>query len=396
MRSGVINKKNKIGLTDVENMALILSKSTKTVTQLKQVFPTLETNLRGSTVFQASTSASSKGKPAAVLLTEEFLRRTPERLENVWKRCKKLTGTLVTLKRLASVQEQRFHPGSSAIVDVNVSLSPTPPIDVGRINNIGAGGSGSNQNSLRSSSSSTSSSSLSTSTQGSTNLQLIGDRLMTDPKEGTLDDLLDALQNYSTPSINPSSGSKKLSDSKQNTNDSASVPKVAPSISIDKDNHSLSPQKKGMSITSTGKPLKGSAGSNLESQMQTKEQTISGSNVIKGKGITEDTKIPTPCPPPRGSITVTTNGPVHNDASSPSIKLSGGSSCSTKTAPPPPPPRTSSTHPVILGGALESNNNGGHVHGIVRKMSSKINNINNCGKESGGDSSDFRYATVLH
>ena len=89
-------------------MALILSKSTKTVTQLKQVFPSLEANLRGSAAFQSGTSTSSKGKPASVLLTEEFLRRTPERLENVWKRCKKLTGTLVTLKRLASVQEQRF------------------------------------------------------------------------------------------------------------------------------------------------------------------------------------------------------------------------------------------------------------------------------------------------
>ena len=42
----------------------------------------------------------------------------------MWKRCKKLTGTLVTLKRLASVQEQRFHPGASIS---DLSLSPTPP-----------------------------------------------------------------------------------------------------------------------------------------------------------------------------------------------------------------------------------------------------------------------------
>ena len=35
-----------------------------------------------------------------------------------------MTGTLVTLKRLASVQEQRFHPGTSIS---DLSLSPTPP-----------------------------------------------------------------------------------------------------------------------------------------------------------------------------------------------------------------------------------------------------------------------------
>ena len=55
-------------------------------------------------------------------MTEDFLKRTPDRMENIWRRCKKLTGTLVTLKRLASVQEQRFHPGAS----IEMSLSPTP------------------------------------------------------------------------------------------------------------------------------------------------------------------------------------------------------------------------------------------------------------------------------
>ena len=55
-------------------------------------------------------------------MTEDFLKRTPDRMENIWRRCKKLTGTLVTLKRLASVQEQRFHPGTS----IDMSLSPTP------------------------------------------------------------------------------------------------------------------------------------------------------------------------------------------------------------------------------------------------------------------------------
>ena len=47
-RSGVINKKNKISLVDVESMALNLSKCSKTVTLLKQAFPTLEANIKAS------------------------------------------------------------------------------------------------------------------------------------------------------------------------------------------------------------------------------------------------------------------------------------------------------------------------------------------------------------
>ena len=84
-----------INLTDrsvvlkVEAMAVALSKCSKTVTHLRQAYPTLETNLKG----------------GGDLMTE-FLQRSSERLDNAWRRCKKLTGTLVTLKRLASVQEQ--------------------------------------------------------------------------------------------------------------------------------------------------------------------------------------------------------------------------------------------------------------------------------------------------
>ncbi|CAH2238197.1 jg9136, partial [Pararge aegeria aegeria] len=37
-----------------------------------------------------------------------MLEDEPERLELALRRCKKLTGTLVTLKRLACVQEQRL------------------------------------------------------------------------------------------------------------------------------------------------------------------------------------------------------------------------------------------------------------------------------------------------
>ncbi len=114
VRSGVINKKNKILLSDVEALALALSHCSKTVTQLRQAFPALEANLKAN-------GSSSKEEPG---LMAEFLKRSGDRLDNAWKRCKKLTGTLVTLKRLASVQEQRFHP--AGVLGADISLSPTP------------------------------------------------------------------------------------------------------------------------------------------------------------------------------------------------------------------------------------------------------------------------------
>ncbi|EEB10235.1 conserved hypothetical protein [Pediculus humanus corporis] len=61
-----------------------------------------------------------------VVREEKFLKEEPERLENALRRCKKLTGTLVTLKRLASVQEQRL---PSSVGDSRLSPTPaeTPP-----------------------------------------------------------------------------------------------------------------------------------------------------------------------------------------------------------------------------------------------------------------------------
>lgn len=85
-----------------------------------------------------------------VMREEKFLKEEPERLESALRRCKKLTGTLVTLKRfssvcrislciyhlsnilsfrLASVQEQRL-PCSNSSSDGRLSptVTETPPI----------------------------------------------------------------------------------------------------------------------------------------------------------------------------------------------------------------------------------------------------------------------------
>ena len=210
---------------------------------------------------------------------------------------------------------------------------------------------------------------------------------MTDQREGTLDDLLDALQNYSMPNKVSSSESSKRD--KQSNSASSSITKLAPSISLDKENLSSSPLKNGTSNAPTHKSMsKGVVGSSLDPQMKSRDKSVSGENPSKLRssegesksGQSQDSRGPT--------MVENSNGRIQNDVSSPSIKLTGGSSSTTKTAPPPPPPRTSSTQP---GASTDSvNNGGGHVSGMVRKMSSKINSMNNCGRESGGESSDFR------
>ncbi|XP_031776857.1 coiled-coil domain-containing protein AGAP005037 isoform X7 [Nasonia vitripennis] len=114
LRGNVINRKTRVNMSDVENMALILSKASKTVADLKVRFPNLQEGMKG-----LLSSEMEK-----VMREEKFLKEEPDRLESALKRCKKLTGTLVTLKRLASVQEQRL-PNSGS-VDTE-EISPITP-----------------------------------------------------------------------------------------------------------------------------------------------------------------------------------------------------------------------------------------------------------------------------
>ncbi|XP_031635781.1 uncharacterized protein LOC116348799 isoform X4 [Contarinia nasturtii] len=101
LRGEVINRRTRVNMAAVEDMALILSRASKTVAELKMRFPMLQNALRN----VLSTEMEK------VVREEKFLKDEPDRLESALRRCKKLTGTLVTLKRLASVQEQRL-PGT--------------------------------------------------------------------------------------------------------------------------------------------------------------------------------------------------------------------------------------------------------------------------------------------
>ncbi|XP_076326049.1 uncharacterized protein LOC143233580 isoform X3 [Tachypleus tridentatus] len=110
LRGNVINRKCRVNMSCVEDMALLLSRASNTVADLKVRFPRLQDRMK----------QTMRADMEVVLKGERFLSDEPERLENAFRRCKKLTGTLVTLKRLASVQEQR-HTGASSMPEKSLS-----------------------------------------------------------------------------------------------------------------------------------------------------------------------------------------------------------------------------------------------------------------------------------
>lgn len=77
-------------IINFENNLGSLTIYSKTVADLKTRFPSLQENLKG-----LLSSEMEK-----IVHEEKFLKEEPERLEFALRRCKKLTGTLVTLKRL--------------------------------------------------------------------------------------------------------------------------------------------------------------------------------------------------------------------------------------------------------------------------------------------------------
>ncbi|XP_055389189.1 uncharacterized protein LOC129618456 isoform X4 [Condylostylus longicornis] len=109
LRGEVINRRTRVNMAAVEDMALVLSRASKTVAELKMKFPALQNGLRN----------ILSNEMEKVVREEKFLKEEPDRLESALRRCKKLTGTLVTLKRLASVQEQR--------IPVNEPVTEDPP-----------------------------------------------------------------------------------------------------------------------------------------------------------------------------------------------------------------------------------------------------------------------------
>ncbi|XP_012940469.1 serine/arginine repetitive matrix protein 2 [Aplysia californica] len=97
LRTDVISRQCRVNNADVEGMALLLSNITKNLADLKARFPEIHEQMK----------EVMDSELRLVVSEEKFLKEEPNEIENSLKRCKKLTGTLYTLKRLASVQDHR-------------------------------------------------------------------------------------------------------------------------------------------------------------------------------------------------------------------------------------------------------------------------------------------------
>ena len=78
--------------------------SSKTVADLKVRFPGLQEGMKG-----LLSSEMEK-----VVREEKFLKEEPDRLESALRRCKKLTGTLVTLKRYFIIHRSNLFLSNSS------------------------------------------------------------------------------------------------------------------------------------------------------------------------------------------------------------------------------------------------------------------------------------------
>nr|KAG5707607.1 hypothetical protein BaRGS_030989 [Batillaria attramentaria] len=97
LREDVIARRCRVNVSDVEGFALLLSNITKSLADLKSRFPEIHESLKG----------VMAGEMEIVVKDERFVKEEPLKLEAALKRCKKLTSTLYTLKRLATVQDNR-------------------------------------------------------------------------------------------------------------------------------------------------------------------------------------------------------------------------------------------------------------------------------------------------
>ncbi|XP_026317024.1 coiled-coil domain-containing protein AGAP005037 isoform X4 [Hyposmocoma kahamanoa] len=111
LRGQAANRETRVNMADIERIAMVLSKSSKTVADWKLKFPILQDTMK----------VKLASEMEKVVRKEKMLEEEPERLELALRRCKKLTGTLVTLKRLACVQEQRLPITDGRMADGRIS-----------------------------------------------------------------------------------------------------------------------------------------------------------------------------------------------------------------------------------------------------------------------------------
>ncbi|GAB6033402.1 hypothetical protein CHUAL_013163 [Chamberlinius hualienensis] len=347
LRSNVINRRCRVNMSEVESMALVLSKASKTVADLKGRYPSLQENLK----------SVMAAEMEVIIREERFLKEEPERLENALRRCKKLTGTLVTLKRLASVQEQRLPPASPGLEHGRAaSLPSSASLNEQHLEGVSVGPDGQI----------TKAASFSGDMSRQSSVTIDGSSSQCSIKgEHALDALLDELQTAAVPAAITSNKPANELASKNNPDSSSNhtPPKrfsSHPSIDSPLRGQIVSQGSSGtVSLAVTSTPVTklqvndgGSRHSvNLSPSLSPVPSTTDGKTspqpvefrslrqqVMEGPTTTDanNSKTPSPSPPVTGAATVPTTQPIVTTVGQ-----------IIKKVPPPPPPRTSSKSPLV-------------------------------------------------
>nr|XP_026691609.1 coiled-coil domain-containing protein CG32809 isoform X3 [Ciona intestinalis] len=97
LRNEVVERRCRVNAREVEALVLQLSQAGRTVAKLKGSYPALCEEIR----------TVGAGETEVIYAEEKFVEAEPTRLDEQLKRCRQLTATLFTLKKLATVQEAR-------------------------------------------------------------------------------------------------------------------------------------------------------------------------------------------------------------------------------------------------------------------------------------------------
>ncbi|XP_071500829.1 uncharacterized protein [Diadema antillarum] len=98
LRDHTINKRGNVNLEEIDQLAQLLGNSSRRIAEQKVNFPVLAEKLK----------TVQEGEMEIVVREENWMKHEPQRLDDHFKRCKKVTSTLYTLKRMAATHDEPY------------------------------------------------------------------------------------------------------------------------------------------------------------------------------------------------------------------------------------------------------------------------------------------------
>ncbi|XP_030846447.1 coiled-coil domain-containing protein CG32809 isoform X4 [Strongylocentrotus purpuratus] len=114
LREKTINNRGSVDMDSLEQQAQVLGNCSRGIAEQKVNFPVLSEKLK----------TVQEGEMEVVVREENWMKHEPQRLDDHFKRCKKITSTLYTLKRMAATNDEPYvvSPSSPTIAP---TITPT-------------------------------------------------------------------------------------------------------------------------------------------------------------------------------------------------------------------------------------------------------------------------------